>query len=307
MNPQRAGNIAVKRHHKIGFADQRLRARHPLRLHGVRRLPKAGGIDQTDRPAVDIHPLLDRVARRAGLVRNDGTAFAEKGVHERALPRVRRTGQHDKRPFAQEPSLASRRHQPVDPPPQVLDIRRHLLHRAGGQLVLVEIQQVLHAARQLQRLGIERFIPVRQRAPQPRLRLVRRPVCARIDEIDHRLGGGKVELAVQEGALGELAATRQTRPGGETCFQNAPRRHAAAMALELDHVLTRIGMRPLEHQHQPAVSILKQTDKEPPGLLLADRTPRHLRGDGPGIRPAHAHHRHPSPSGRGRNGGNGVG
>jgi len=36
-----------------------------------------------------------------------------------------------------------------------------------------------------------------------------------MDEIGHRLGLGKVDAAIEEGALGELARLRQTRASGQ--------------------------------------------------------------------------------------------
>ena len=59
-----------------------------------------------------------------------------------------------------------------------------------------------------------------------------------LNEIDDGFGGGKVQLAVQKRALGELPAPRQTRSGGETRLKNTARRNASAVPLKLDNIFT---------------------------------------------------------------------
>ena len=96
---------------------------------------------------------------------------------------------------------------------------------------------------------------------------IRRARGLRVNEVEDRLRLAVVELAVQEGALREFAAPRQTRAGGKARLQNTPRRHRPAVALELDHVLAGIAVRTFEEQDDPFVDMCDSADPDPRSLI----------------------------------------
>ncbi len=113
--------------------------------------------------------------------------------------------------------------------------RRLDMHAQGDQRVL----QRIHLAR-------EHAFHRTQRGACTGLR-------TRGDEIGHGFGLGEIELAVEEGALGEFAWARQARPECAYPSQQGIEQDRTAMALQFQHVLAGVGGRGGEVQQQPAI------------------------------------------------------
>ena len=62
------------------------------------------------------------------------------------------------------------------------------------------------------------------------------------DEVHHRFGGGKVELAVFKGAAGKFACVCHSRAVGENCAQGAAKKVGSAVAEQFNDILARVGM-----------------------------------------------------------------
>ena len=84
-------------------------------------------------------------------------------------------------------------------------------------------------------------------------RRARRLARAGIDQVRDRLRLGKVELVVEEGALGELARLRAARAEFEGALHQCLEHHRAAVALQLEYVLAGIGVRGRKVQHEPGI------------------------------------------------------
>ena len=214
-----------------------------LALDGGAGLAQAGGVDEADGNAAEEERLLERVARGAGLGRDDGAALAEQAVEERGLAGVGRAGKDDERALAQEASRARG--------------RGEIAERAGNRGgALVEADRrgealgllVREVERRLE-VGAEReeILPDRVDAPSERAgelfgRGTRGAVALRGHEVHHRLGAVERDAAVQERAARELAGTGGRGAEGEKGVEDAGRRRAAAVRLELDDVLARVAV-----------------------------------------------------------------
>ena len=72
-------------------------------------------------------------------------------------------------------------------------------------------------------------------------------------QIHHPLRLGEVQLAIQEGALGELAGARRDRPAGQQTRQHLAGHQHPAVTGEFDAVLAGKTVRCAENQHQPVI------------------------------------------------------
>ena len=109
--PPRAGVgrlRAVEDDERDGRALERaLRARDALGLEAVRVGSNAGRIDESNRYAVDDDALLDRIARRARDLGDDGALRAQQRVEQRRFSGIRRPDDCDAKPFTHDfPELA---------------------------------------------------------------------------------------------------------------------------------------------------------------------------------------------------------
>src|SRR5690606_190355 len=84
----------------------------------------------------------------------------------------------------------------------------------------------------------------------------RRFAARRVDQVDHRFGLCEVELALEEGAPGELAGLGEARARGKACFEKRLQDDRPAMALELDYRFPRIGRRGRKIEKQALVDQL---------------------------------------------------
>ena len=75
----------------------------------------------------------------------------------------------------------------------------------------------------------------------------------RIDQTRDRLGLRQIELAIEIGALSKFARPRAARAELERAADQRFDHHRAPVAVQLEHVLTGIGMRRGEIQRQPAI------------------------------------------------------
>ena len=236
----RTWNVAIKRDHDIRLLHERFGADNTFGLYRIVSLTESGGIYKAYRPAADIQPLLYGVARRAGDIGDNGTAFPQKSVHERTLARIRRTGENDKRPVSEDPAFMGGGKQRPDTPLKAFNVRSVCRNSTVGYLRLIDIQQMFHPARSLYRITVKLLVPVGKHAAQTSLRVIGRPIGTGIDKIDHGLGRRQVQFAVQECALRELSAPGKTRPGSETRLKDTARRDTSAMSLKLHDILAGI-------------------------------------------------------------------
>ena len=86
-------------------------------------------------------------------------------------------------------------------------------------------------------------------------RSAERAACggAGVDEVDDALGLREIELAVEIRAPRELAGLGDARAELEAALQQQPQHDRAAVAVQLEHVLTRVRLRAPEKERDALV------------------------------------------------------
>ena len=164
----------------------------------------------------------------------------------------------------------------------------------------------------VERRRVQRLQGPRGRPAEARRRIVRRAFRPRVDEVEHGLRRAKVEPPVQERPFRELAPPGEPRARRKARLQHTARRKAAAVSLQLDHVLARVAARGGEDEHEAVVERPRSARRaegrveEPPGVRGVHGAARERGGDAEGRRTAHAHDGDAAPSRRRREGGNRV-
>ena len=201
------------------------------------------GIHHVQRHAIDRDALAHDVARGARDRRDDRRVVTGEAVQQARLARVGSSGDDHGHALAQQAPLA----RAVE---HALEVIAHRLEALGELAVGEEVDFLfgkidgrLHVGAQLDdRLGEAAHhggeLPL-QRAHRRARRLAR----ARIDQVRDRLRLRQIELVVEEGALRELARLRAARAELQGALHQCLEHHRAAVALQLEHVLTRIGVR----------------------------------------------------------------
>jgi hypothetical protein len=128
------------------------------------------------------------------------------------------------------------------------------------------------------------------------------------DEIGDSFGLGEVELAIEEGALAELAGPRTTRLEFDATLQQLLQHHRTAVDLQFDHVLTGVACGCAEVQGDAVVDGVAIVGPEA-GVVCVSRlqakTAHHL-GDRACSRAGQAHDTDAAGAGRSSNGNDSV-
>ena len=251
---RRAGQV-LQPEHKVGLAHAVEGAADAFALDRAFGLADAGGVDQDDGIAAEIEPHLDDVAGGAGLLRDDGGIAPGEHVHQAGLAGIGRSGDHHAEAVAQDLAAAG-----------VGQMRGHFrdqhLHRGlrGRGDGLGDVALIGEVERGLERgAGCDQpCAPAVIERPQPAIGLTQRlaplGLGLGVDQVGEAFGGGEVELAVLEGAAGELARLGEAHVGeaGQRA-EHALDHRAAAMDVQLGHVLAGEAPGAAEEQNQPAI------------------------------------------------------
>ena len=116
-----------------------------------------------------------------------------------------------------------------------------------------EVDRRFHMDPQAQQGRRDRFDALRERAFQRAPRRPRRAQVGGRDQVGDRLGLDQVELAVEEGALAELAGPGRARAEFAAALDQPAQQHRAAMRLQLGHVLAGETVRARERQGDAVV------------------------------------------------------
>ena len=129
----------------------------------------------------------------------------------------------------------------------------------------------------------------------------RRTQVGRGDQVGHRLGLDQVELAVEEGALAELARTGLARTQFAAALDQPQQQHRAAMGLQFDHVFAGEAVRARERQHQAIIDHFACGVGEgcAPGAAWQQGVPAQMPGDLQGLRARQPHDAHATGTGGG--------
>ena len=134
-----------------------------------------------------------------------------------------------------------------------------------------------------------------------------------VDHVDKPFRRGEGELAVEEGALGELAPLRQAAAQREGAAEDTPRDARAAVAVQLHHVFAREAVRGLEVDAEAEIGKAAAVDAarhHAVGFKVFDGGlaggEKHFFRHGKRAAAAQAHDRHAPLAGRGGDGGDVV-
>mmetsp|Transcript_32493 Transcript_32493/g.76308 ORF Transcript_32493/g.76308 Transcript_32493/m.76308 type:complete len:400 (-) Transcript_32493:129-1328(-) len=246
----------VQEEHHVGVGDRVPAARHADALDLVGRvIAQAGGVGDVQRHALDLDGLADLVARGAGDGRDDGELGPGQRIEQRALADVGLAGEHHLQAVAQQGALAGAgldgaqlRRQAVEPSEGI-----GLLEEVD--FFLGEVERGFHQHAQLDELVAQHADLLAQRAAEGPARAAGGGFSAGVDQVGHGLGLGQVELAVQEGALGELSRLGQPQvdTGLDDPRQQQLHHHGAPVGLQLQHMLAGVGMRGRKVQREALV------------------------------------------------------
>ena len=243
-------------------------ALHAHRLDAVAGLADACGIGDPRQDPPEAGRFLHGIAGRAGNLGDDGPVKADQGVEQGGFPRVRPADQGDPNALLQDPSPVAGRVEPVElGGPAAQGFRKVRKPEIRDVLVRIVEDRVIVGTDVRQPL-VDRAQSAVQTAAH-----LSRGVCGQIgglgvDQVNHGLGGGQIELAVQKGPPGKLSglglpcacAEQSLQPGGQDCGR--------AVALKLHGILPGVavrgaadhGLRLVDH---PAPGVQEPAETEP--------------------------------------------
>ena len=200
------------------------------------------GVDQAQGNALDADLLLDDVPRGAGHVGDDGTLRTEEGVEEAGFADVRTADDDGLDPHAQDASRVCAREEFLYGSGGIADIRAECGGGCGRDVVLGEVDARLDACNRAEQARADRCDLARECARQTLPRGAGSTRTPRVDKLHNALGARKVESSIQKGAFCELPRCSRTCTRLPCTLEDGAQDDCAAVALELDGVLARIGV-----------------------------------------------------------------
>ena len=265
------------------------------------------------RHAFDLDRLADAVARGAGDRRDDRQLGAGQRVEQRALADVGLAGQHHADALAQQRALLRAVEQRVQRLADVAQLAAGIGLLQEVDLLLGKVQRRFDQHAQPHQTLAQALHLLREHARQRAPGRARCRFGAGVDQVGHGLGLGQVELAVEEGALGEFARLGQPQaqrlPGLQAARQQQLQQHRAAMGLQLEHVFAGVGMRRRKVQRQALVDGLPSSARNASRVAWRGRSgrPHNASTSGCSAWPGQAHDAHRAAARRGGDGDDGQG
>ena len=265
-------------------------------------------IRDDDREPLQIEMHLHAIAGRAGLVRHDRGLATGECIQQCRLAGVGRSGKHDAEARAQDLAAMAIIQVTAHCGAQRLDRGSCAGQRVGGDVRFVgEIDGRFHQCLRFDQRRAPAVIEAREIAARLAQGLAALAFGLGVDEIGEALHLGEIDLAVVEGATGELArlghaAAGHLADGGKHGLDHS----AAAVTVQLDDVLAGEALGPREPDNDAAIEGLRgaRVDKGATGgdTWLRPGLARHqLEHHAPG-RPGDANHCHAGAAGGARKG-----
>jgi hypothetical protein len=231
--------------------DSALAPLYSQRFHLIRAVHDTSRVNEQKRHPSQVHDLLQCVTSCAGDGRDDGPALAQQPVEQARLAHI--GAAHDSRPHALTihdarvrtlDKLPQRRARVLQDPADVLLLNLVLGEvNSGGEIGEDVHQGSTHLPNLFREPPAETVHG--QAEPGPSLRL---------DNIKDRLGLREVHPAVQERPQRELAGIGQPGPAEQDHLEDALQGHRPAVAVDLDDVLSGVGVRSLHVGRQHLIS-----------------------------------------------------
>ena len=216
------------------------RPRHPTGLDVVVRRAQARGVDRRHAHAAELEGRLEVVARGPRRVPDQGALVAEQGVQEARLPGVRSPDERHARAVDREAPCLRGRQQARQPRARLGDVRGDV---GVGHPLLGVVEGGDHVGVRAGEVRLRLAQGVREAPGEPEARLPPGGVRPRLDHGPDGLGTRQVELAVHDRPKRELPGTRRPGARAQGRVEHRPQHRRAAVELELDDVLPRVGPR----------------------------------------------------------------
>ena len=229
-------------------------------------LDRVVGVAQTCRVAQAQHDVarydgvLHDVARRAGYGGDNALFVAGEQVHQRALADVRSAGDHGVDALLDSLSAVVGGEQTGERCLGAFADRQDHLVRHLGDILLGIIRPGGEMRRKREQVVLDLGDAAAQGALLDGQRRPCRAAVFGADDVDDRLGLGEVDLAVEKGALGELACLCRLGACFEDGAQNLLRDVDAAVTGKLHHILAGVAVRCAKHQGDCLVQLFAVLD-----------------------------------------------
>ena len=210
-------------------------------------------VEEPEKDAADVGPLLDHVARRAGDFRDHRAFLVEQAVQQRRFSYVRGSGDRHGDPLLDGVAQRKRTAQEVD-------LGSDALHRLAqcrpvGELhvLLRKVQFQFQQRGEVQEFVAQAFqlvgIPAAHLRRGQRMRRARRGG----DGVGHGFGLRKIELPGQIGPYGELPGLGHASARGGQQTEDFRYDVGRSVTRDFDRILARVGVRRTEHRGQHVV------------------------------------------------------
>ncbi len=292
---QRACHIARgidDEQHAIGARNFGSRPAHAFGLDNIGAFMQPRRIHDVQRQTVDLYPLAQDVARRAGNVRDDGSIGAGERVQQRGFPGVRRTGDHDRESVVQQSSLGCGCGERFELFAHGGETQAKRVVRQQVDFLVGKIDGRFDVHAQLDQRFDQRVYACGELSVQRTKRGARGLRGSCIDEIRNGFGLREVHAIVQERAFAEFAGTCDACTEGNQPLQEQIEHHGAAVSLELDHVLSgeRVWRRKIKQQTFVDHFAVAVAEPAKTGTACARQLTGNMRCDIDGCRSGKPHH-----------------
>ena len=245
--------IVADQHGKVGALEFGACAAHAFHLDRVGRFAQAGGVDQGQGDAIEMDRFAQHVACGAGDLGDDRALAGGQTVEQAGLAGIRSADDDHVQAVEQAHAAPARGEDVIELVAQALEIAEH--GRVGQKVDFLfgEIDGRLDPDAQAYDALGEGVHLSRKVAFETAHGGARGGFGAARDQVGDRFGLGQVDLAVEEGTLGELAGPRVARTERDATLEQAAQHDRAAMHLQLEHILAGERMRCRKVQQQAAI------------------------------------------------------
>ena len=228
------------------------RAAHAFGFDGIGRLAQAGGVHQRQFDAVQAQLSRSR-SRVVPASADDRALVGGQRVQQRGLADVRRADDDHVQAVDQAHAARGGGAQRLQLP---CASRKRALQRRRREESMSSSGKSKPASRWMRNTvsASTSASTRRENSPSSERRAARAAASlpAR-DQVGDRFGLREVELAFEEGALGELARARARAPSAQAAREQLREHDRAAVRLQLDHVFAGVGVRRAEIQRDAVV------------------------------------------------------
>src|SRR5690606_19166771 len=296
----------------VGFFDFGPGPGNSYAFHGVVGFAQAGGINDMQGHALYVDLPYDLIACGAGYGGDDGDVVAGQGIEQAGLAHIGLTGQHDVQAFAQYHALPGLLRKVFQVFTYGLQGRSCLVFFKEVDFFFGKVQCGFNQHAQANDAITQGVDVVGEHAAKRSHGAARRGFRRGVYQISHGFRLGQVQAFVQKGPVGEFTRLGMTYAqvfaGLKTACQQTAQDSGAAVPLQLKHIFARVGVRPLEVQHDAGIDGIALLVVEGQIVCVSglDRRVEQAADQCVQIACGNAHDTDAAASGRGGDGNNGI-